>query len=72
MEDNVMMMREVQRIDIPSGGEIRMEPAGSLHMMFIGLKAPLEDGQTFPLTLTFEKAGETTVEVTVRKDSPVQ
>jgi hypothetical protein len=71
MEDNVMMMREVQRIDIPGGGEIRMEPGG-LHIMFIGLKAPLEDGQTFPLTLTFEKAGETTVEVTVRKDRPGQ
>ena len=72
MEDHVMVMREVQRIDIPSGGQIRMEPASSLHMMFIGLKAPLEEGQTFPLTLTFEQAGEITVEVTVRKDSPEQ
>ena len=33
--------------------------------MLIGLQAPLKEGDRFPLTLTFEKAGEVTVEVAV-------
>ncbi len=66
MEDNVMRMREVASIEIPAGGRVLLEPGG-LHIMFIGLKAPLVAGETFPLTLTFEKAGETTVTVTVRR-----
>jgi copper(I)-binding protein len=33
--------------------------------MFIGLKTPLKAGDTFPLKLKFEKAGEVTVEVKV-------
>jgi periplasmic copper chaperone A len=35
--------------------------------MLIGLKAPLKAGQTFPLTLTFEKAGAITTTVNVEK-----
>ena len=38
---------------------------GGFHIMLIGLKHPLEEGQRFPLTLIFAKAGEVTVEVTV-------
>jgi copper(I)-binding protein len=34
-----------------------------MHVMLMGLKAPLKDGQSFPLTLTFETAG--TIEVMV-------
>ncbi len=66
MEDNVMRMREVESIEIPAGDRVLLEPGG-LHIMFIGLKAPLVAGETFPLTLIFEKAGETTVTVAVRK-----
>ena len=38
---------------------------GGLHIMFIGLKAPLKAGDSFPMKLKFEKAGEVTVEVKV-------
>ena len=34
--------------------------------MFMGLKAPLREGETFPLTLTFENAGTLTVDVEVK------
>ena len=34
--------------------------------MLMGLAGPLKQGGTFPLTLTFEKAGEITVSVKVR------
>jgi copper(I)-binding protein len=69
MEDNVMMMREVEAIEIPAGAQVRLEPGG-LHIMFIGLKGPLKEGSTFPLTLTFEKAGTATVDFRVYKDRP--
>jgi periplasmic copper chaperone A len=38
-----------------------------MHIMLIGLKKPLTAGQSFPLTLTFAKAGTRTVEVAVEK-----
>jgi hypothetical protein len=36
-----------------------------MHMMLLGLKAPLRPGQSFPLTLDFAKAGERQVSVKV-------
>lgn len=38
---------------------------GALHVMLLGLTRPLADGDTFSLTLTFERSGEVVVEVPV-------
>jgi copper(I)-binding protein len=38
-----------------------------MHIMLVGLKAPLREGQSFALTLTFAKAGPQTVTVMVGK-----
>jgi copper(I)-binding protein len=35
--------------------------------MLMGLKAPLEEGERFPLTLTFKRAGRVEVEAVVEK-----
>ncbi|MFN3076562.1 MAG: copper chaperone PCu(A)C [Alphaproteobacteria bacterium] len=64
-EGGVMKMRPVPGIDIAPGATVEMKPGG-LHVMLIGLKAPLKEGETFPLALTFEKAGEVRVEVMVK------
>lgn len=64
LEGDVMRMREVAAIDLPAGKTVELKP-GSWHLMFIGLKAPLVLGQSFPMTLKFEKAGEVTVDVKV-------
>ena len=64
MEGDVMKMRQVEAIEVPAGGMAELQPGG-FHVMLIGLKAPLKEGEHFPLTLTFEKAGEMTLEVTV-------
>ena len=61
-----MTMREVEGIDIPAGGTVNLEPGG-YHIMMLDLTEPLENGQTFELTLTFEMAGEQTVTVEVRE-----
>jgi hypothetical protein len=64
MEGNVMKMRPVDAIAVPAGKTVKLEPGG-LHIMFVGLKAPLAEGDSFPMTLRFEKAGEVTVTVKV-------
>lgn len=64
-EGDVMRMREVGSIDIPAGQTVKLQPGG-LHIMLMGLKAPLQAGDKFPLVLTFEKAGSVTVEVLVQ------
>lgn len=64
MEGDVMRMRQVDAIELPSGQTVELKPGG-FHIMFIGLKAPLKAGDQFPLKLKFEKAGEITVDVKV-------
>lgn len=64
MDGDVMKMRQVDAIELPAGKAVELKPGG-LHIMFIGLKAPLKQGDTFPLKLKFEKAGEVTVQVNV-------
>ncbi len=49
---------------IPAGSTHALERGGD-HIMFMGLKAPFEDGATIPVTLVFENAGEVPVEIPV-------
>ena len=64
MEGDVMRMREVEAIELPAGQTVELKPGG-LHLMLMGLKAPLKAGETVPVTLKFEKAGEVTVQLKV-------
>lgn len=64
-ENGVMKMRPSGPIPIPAHGHAMLQP-GSFHVMMIGLKAPLVEGEMFPLTLTFEKSGSVTVNVMVK------
>ncbi|GAA4335177.1 hypothetical protein GCM10023144_28130 [Pigmentiphaga soli] len=61
MEDNVMRMRQVDGIALPAGKTVELSPGG-LHIMFMKLKAPLKQGESFPATLVFEKAGQIKVD----------
>lgn len=62
--DGVAQMRMVDAIEIPAGAMVEVKPGG-LHLMLIGLKAPLVQGTSFPMTLVFDTEGEIEVEVTV-------
>lgn len=53
-------------IVIPPGSTLTLEP-GSSHLMLVDLQRALVQGQTFPLTLDFERAGEVMVTVRVRR-----
>lgn len=64
-EDGVMRMVHVEEgFELPADGAIEMK-RGSYHVMFMGLNEPLEQGDTFPLTLVFESGTEMTIDVTV-------
>ncbi|ODT56484.1 MAG: hypothetical protein ABS59_00905 [Methylobacterium sp. SCN 67-24] len=63
--NGVMKMRPVTGgVEIPAGGEVAFK-SGSYHIMFMGLKAPVKQGEKFSGTLTFEKAGTVKVEFDV-------
>jgi periplasmic copper chaperone A len=67
-QGDVMQMRAVPALEIPAGATVAMKhgtPDG-YHLMLVGLKAPLKDGDRFPVTLTFEKAGTHEVKVWVQ------
>jgi copper(I)-binding protein len=57
----VMSMATLAGLEVPPGETVQLRP-GSIHLMLFGLKHPLRPGDRLPLTLTFEKGGETTVE----------
>jgi periplasmic copper chaperone A len=62
-----MGMREVEKIDIPAGSTVRLEPGG-YHLMLMGPKASeIAIGRTVEITLTFEKAGNVTIAAEVRQ-----
>ena len=64
MEGDVMRMRQVDGVALPAGKTVELKPGG-LHIMFVGLKTPLKAGDSFPMKLKFQKAGEVTVTVNV-------
>ena len=63
---SAMEMTYLKAIDIPANKPVSLNPNG-LHVWLAGLKQPLKAGETFPLTLTFEKAGRRQVSVSVTK-----
>lgn len=63
-ENGIMTMRPVEAVEIAPGEHVVMRP-GSFHIMLLGLSGPLVEGQSFPLVLTFGKAGEIEVSVTI-------
>ncbi len=65
MSGDVMQMRPVDDIPIPTGGSVMLKPGG-LHIMLMRLTRTLKKGEKFPLTLTFERAGTVTVEVAIK------
>jgi hypothetical protein len=43
-------------IDIPPGGTVNLGPGGR-YLMLVGVKQPLKEGDSFLITLHFDKAG---------------
>jgi periplasmic copper chaperone A len=60
-----MKMTPVENIPVPASGSVELKP-GSLHIMLMKLNKDLKSGDTFPLTLSYQKAGDMTVQVKVQ------
>jgi copper(I)-binding protein len=64
MERGAAKMRPVSGVGIPAGKSVVFSPHG-YHLMLMGLKSPLKEGDVLPVTLRFERAGEMTIEASV-------
>jgi copper(I)-binding protein len=65
-DNGISTMRPVDALTVEPGKPVELKPGG-YHVMLIDLKQPLKQGDSFPMTLTFEKAGTIQVTVTVEK-----
>ena len=62
--DGIASMPHAMSIPVPAGQNVQLAPGG-YHGMLMGLTTALQEGDSFPLTLTFQNAGEITVPVEV-------
>ena len=65
-DGGVMRMREVAEIALAPGAAVKMRPGQGLHIMLMELKQPLKEGDSFPMTLEFERGGKVEVKVVVQ------
>lgn len=70
-EEGMMAMRPVEggNISIPAGETVELK-VGGLHVMCLGIVSGFEAGQTVPVTLMFEKAGEIQIDIEIREEAP--
>lgn len=63
-EEGVTRMKPAGEVGVPPEQSISLAPGGK-HIMLMGLREPLVEGDNFPLVLTFKNAGEVPVSVPV-------
>jgi periplasmic copper chaperone A len=67
MDGDVMKMRAIEGgVALAAGATVEFK-TGGMHVMLVGLKAPLKEGDTIQVELNFEKAGMIKVDVPVGK-----
>ena len=65
MEGGMMKMRRIEAVEVSGDAPAVFEPGGN-HVMLMGLKGPLTEGDQFQMTLILEKLGAIETQVTVR------
>ena len=65
-EQGVAKMRGVAALPVAPGMPVTLAPGG-YHIMLTGLKQQLKEGDSFPVTLSFERSAQVTAVVTVRR-----
>ena len=64
VENGLMTMGAMEGIEIPRGGRVALAPGG-WHLMLLGLKHPLREGESFAIELIFARAGAIPVPVSI-------
>jgi periplasmic copper chaperone A len=67
MDNNVMRMRAVPKLDLPAGQAVDLKPGG-YHVMLMDLKQPLKKGDSVPLKLKFQGKDGRPQEVEVKAE----
>ncbi len=65
-DNGIMRMRHVPHVEVPAHGQAVLKP-GSYHVMMMGLKGPLREGEMLMVKLTFKKAGTVMVHMPIMK-----
>jgi len=66
MDNGVMKMRELPGgLEVKPGATVELKPGG-YHLMLVGLKRPLKEGEHFKALLDFAKGGKAEVEFVVQ------
>ena len=68
MDNGVMRMRPLDRLDIPANATVQLKPGGT-HVMLMAVRIPLSAGSTIPLDLKFEHSGDRHVTAAVKPPS---
>lgn len=66
-EGGILRMRKLSKVPLKANHPLVFQPGG-LHIMLIGLRESLKEGERFPLSLRFGSGAEETVEVVVSRD----
>ncbi|MCR6499004.1 copper chaperone PCu(A)C [Shinella sp. CPCC 101442] len=70
IENDVMKMRQLpDGVEIPAGAKVELK-SGGLHVMFMKIKHPFKEGDSFKATLNFEKAGAVDVNFKIEAAKP--
>lgn len=68
-DQGVMRMRQLEAIELPARTQVELAPGG-LHIMLIGLEAPLQDGSKIDMTLEFADGTSESMDVPVEMVMP--
>ena len=67
MENNVMRMRAIPKLDLPANRPVELKPGG-YHVMLMDLKQQLAKGQVVPVTLKVQGADGKTETIEVKAE----
>lgn len=66
MSDGMMKMRQVDAVDIDANAQIELRPGG-FHIMFLGIKFALIEGETAKIKLYFSNGEKIIVDAPIKK-----
>ncbi|MFT4045764.1 MAG: copper chaperone PCu(A)C [Solimonas sp.] len=69
-DGGMMQMREVDALEVPAHGSVALVPGHGYHLMLTGLKQPLAEGQSVPVTFVLDDGTKLNVDFPVRAAAP--
>jgi copper(I)-binding protein len=67
MDNDVMRMRAIPKLDLPAGQAVELKPGG-YHVMLMDLRQPLKKGDSVPITLSVRGKDGKTQEIEVKAE----